>query len=150
MARQSKDHAGMPISELQMIGFIKNALKIPRTANTFREVMADLDECPEIIAPPFHLAGVRWVPERLAVLREVLNPRRSRLISYLEETPDSVLLVSDVVESGGASLHFVTSTDSTNKVLTWMSSMAPVRIVVNEFDSRLIMTAPFSVFYRGE
>lgn len=97
---------------------------------------------------PFSPEVVRFIPERLPVISEVMftKPRTSKLFAYLNENPDDVLLVFDAFKSGKEALFFVRLAANSRDPDVWLSRMTRRMISVHEVGEDIIIAAPANTF----
>lgn len=93
---------------------------------------------------------LRLVNERLPIRQMVLDKgARSALYQHAEDAADGMLLVSDSILSGPASLHFVRLAGLA-ELDTWLRRMTVVEVLARQISGGILMAAPVRSFLASE
>lgn len=124
---------------------LASSFRVP--GGTLTEVLQRIAESPGIKLP-FSPEAVRYIGERLPLIPEVLftKPNSSKLLQYLNENPDDVLLVFDAIKTGKDGLFFVRLAEGPRDPELWLSRMTKRSIMVNEVGPDMIIAAPAKCF----
>jgi hypothetical protein len=95
---------------------------------------------------PFNLSEVRLVWEKMQVVGEVLfTKKRSPILNYLDETPDTTLIITDPMLSGKDALYAV-RLGTPDTVSRWINCMNKHNLLVGGIDDFFIVAAPLKSF----
>lgn len=139
----------MKISDSQLTGMLAAAFNAPSDLHTPEAVLDWAQQYADNCHAPFSLRDVRVVYERLPVLSAVAKPTNSQLlVRHLTETEDSILLVSDMYQSGKESLFFATVCDHplAAEWLRAVSARNRTVFVVGARQNRMVVAASLLAF----
>jgi hypothetical protein len=140
----------LKITELQLAGLVGGMLGAPSSLLTVAEIFEWAEKSCDLLNTPFNLVqDVRVVHERLPIVSDALKPTNSsKILPFLSETSDPVLLGADILRSGRDALYFFALADH-DMLVEWVKQVNGknrTQLLVGSSHNRMVIAASFSAF----
>jgi hypothetical protein len=134
------------ITDYQLINSLKSIFRIPPNSNVAGEYLEYLGDN-YMGSLPFNLAELRVMYPKIQVVNEVLFTKKSSvLLDWLDDTPDSTLLVCDGLLKARDALYVV-KFGNQDDLVSWFSNMeSKINIMVGSYGEEVIVAAPLAAF----